>query len=340
MESILQSEELTCNRTDNDPALTSASTDSIIDNITANETIDDMVSSRTNSLINSSSTLTANQSNKSSQIDMYLNLLKHSFDCSTVNCTYSRCINFKRMLEHVRKCSKLKKHICEFCKQFIALVIYHSKECVDPDCKIDFCSIIKLKIEQERVHRNKLSACKELLTVRLDYLATASKFPLRQQDLAGLEAKQTELVENLNKVENLNNNGEVFFNKKLREELVKYVFQLCLSKSNSEASAFKDVYYASLVAFLFKQENDLFNEANSKPSQVYMSHFSDMVYRLFNEFDKHLSSNDGKTDTQTLNTEAKDNQSRKKKSSDSPNEAELCGEYKPDIKRIKNNEYD
>ena len=295
-----------------------------------------------------------NSNNRPFQVEAYLNILMHAYQCSTINCTYNKCSNFKIRLEHLRKCCTANKTNCDYCRQIIALIIYHAKDCKNEDCKLILCSSIKAKLEQEKQNRNKLILCKEFISCYLNYIVFNKSCNRTDSDL---DMKKNELTQKLNEMTSScctsSNSGggttnELFLDKKLREELVKYVFQICcLEKSASTRSSssaqqspteiYKDLHYASLVACLFKKENDLFNENKFKPIHVYLNLFTEMVYTIYNEFDKHLN----QINT-TNNSTASSNNPKKMKLIDDDNEydndsldTELINEYIPASKRLR-----
>jgi E1A/CREB-binding protein len=81
---------------------------------------------------------------------MYLNTFMHAVHCRNANCTVVKCIQFKRVVQHSRQCQKYKNSQCDFCRQLLALCIYHAKSCKDDHCQVPFCSSIKLKLKQQK----------------------------------------------------------------------------------------------------------------------------------------------------------------------------------------------
>ena len=92
----------------------------------------------------------ANQKTPKPHIEMYLNTFMHAVHCRNANCTFVKCIQFKRVVQHSRQCQKYKNSQCDFCRQLLALCIYHAKSCKDDHCQVPFCSSIKLKLKQQK----------------------------------------------------------------------------------------------------------------------------------------------------------------------------------------------
>jgi E1A/CREB-binding protein len=83
-------------------------------------------------------------------IEMYLNTFMHAVHCRNANCTYAKCMQFKRVVAHSRQCQKFKNSQCDFCRQLVALCIYHAKTCKDDHCQVPFCGNIKIKLKQQK----------------------------------------------------------------------------------------------------------------------------------------------------------------------------------------------
>ena len=82
-------------------------------------------------------------------IELYLNTFMHAVNCRNANCTFAKCMQFKRVVQHSKQCQILKNSQCEFCRQLIALCIYHAKSCKDDMCQVPLCSSIKIKLKQQ-----------------------------------------------------------------------------------------------------------------------------------------------------------------------------------------------
>ncbi|CAF0704154.1 unnamed protein product [Brachionus calyciflorus] len=83
-------------------------------------------------------------------IEVYVTTLIHAVHCRNANCTMAKCMQFKRVVQHSKQCQKYKTNQCDYCRQLIALCIYHAKLCKDDHCQVPFCSSIKLKLKQQR----------------------------------------------------------------------------------------------------------------------------------------------------------------------------------------------
>lgn len=83
-------------------------------------------------------------------IEVYLKTFMHAVHCRNANCTFAKCIQFKRVVQHSKQCVKYKTNQCDYCRQLIALCIYHAKSCKDDSCQVPFCSSIKLKLKQQK----------------------------------------------------------------------------------------------------------------------------------------------------------------------------------------------
>jgi E1A/CREB-binding protein len=89
-------------------------------------------------------------------IETYLKAFMHAVYCRNANCTFLKCMQFKRVVQHSKNCQKFKNSQCEFCKQMIALCIYHAKNCKENMCQVPFCSTIKIKLKQQKAYNTTL----------------------------------------------------------------------------------------------------------------------------------------------------------------------------------------
>jgi len=92
----------------------------------------------------------ANQQKTKPYIELYLNTFMHAVNCRNANCTFAKCMQFKRVVQHSKQCQKFKNSQCEFCRQLITLCIYHAKSCKDEMCQVPLCSSIKIKLKQQK----------------------------------------------------------------------------------------------------------------------------------------------------------------------------------------------
>lgn len=97
--------------------------------------------------IDSNSTQTSYEQTKT-KIELYVNALVHSTHCTSDVCSFPKCLQFKRVIRHNQTCKKFINDRCEFCRQLIAISVYHAKNCSNhAHCKVPFCMTIKQKLE-------------------------------------------------------------------------------------------------------------------------------------------------------------------------------------------------
>ncbi len=92
----------------------------------------------------------SNMKPQKAHIEIYLKTFMHAINCRNANCTYAKCSQFKRIVQHSKQCPKIKNSQCDFCRQLLALCIYHAKSCKEDQCTVPFCSQIKLKLKQQK----------------------------------------------------------------------------------------------------------------------------------------------------------------------------------------------
>jgi hypothetical protein len=91
-------------------------------------------------------------------IDVYLNSLMHTLQCTDPICTMPNCKGFKGMVQHSRQCIKYMTNECITCRAIMALVMYHAKECKhDVPCPVPFCRQTKNTIEDQRRRASKFN---------------------------------------------------------------------------------------------------------------------------------------------------------------------------------------
>jgi E1A/CREB-binding protein len=83
-------------------------------------------------------------------IEVYLKTFMHAVLCRNANCTFAKCMQFKRVVQHSKQCQRYKSGNCDFCRQLIALCYYHAKTCKDDMCQVIFCSLIKQRLKQQK----------------------------------------------------------------------------------------------------------------------------------------------------------------------------------------------
>ena len=98
----------------------------------------------------SDSKASAQQKAPKPYIEAYLNTFMHAVNCRNANCTFVKCTQFKRVVQHSKQCQKFKNNQCDFCRQLITLCIYHAKSCKDDLCQVPLCGSIKIKLKQQK----------------------------------------------------------------------------------------------------------------------------------------------------------------------------------------------
>ena len=86
--------------------------------------------------------------------------LVHACQCRDVTCKLQSCIKMKRVIRHTRDCRLRNNGNCSICKQFVALCLYHARNCKESRCSVPLCSNIKQKLEKQRreqqIHQDRL----------------------------------------------------------------------------------------------------------------------------------------------------------------------------------------
>lgn len=74
--------------------------------------------------------------------------LVHHYQCpNNTECKIISCGKIKKLKQHENVCRRAS---CGICKQFKALISYHSKTCLSNTCPIEKCAEFKLLREQLR----------------------------------------------------------------------------------------------------------------------------------------------------------------------------------------------
>lgn len=82
--------------------------------------------------------------------------LEHACQCRDADCSLPSCRKIKRVVSHAKACKRKSNGDCSICKQLIALVCYHSKNCQETICPVPFCLNIKNKlIEKQRIMKSR-----------------------------------------------------------------------------------------------------------------------------------------------------------------------------------------
>ena len=77
--------------------------------------------------------------------------LVHAYQCRDISCKLQSCIKMKRLIQHTHsKCRQRNNGNCSICKQFVALCLYHARNCKESRCSVLLCRNIKQKLEKQR----------------------------------------------------------------------------------------------------------------------------------------------------------------------------------------------
>ena len=82
--------------------------------------------------------------------------LTHAVDCGISSCDVLGCKKMKLVIQHTKNCRKARAPnslmpVCMVCKQLISLCCYHAKSCQDINCRVPYCSGIKIKMSLARI---------------------------------------------------------------------------------------------------------------------------------------------------------------------------------------------
>lgn len=253
------------------------------------------------------------------KIELYMNALVHSLNCSLDTCTFTKCLQFKRVIKHNKSCKKFVNDRCDFCRQLIAISVYHAKNCANhASCLVPFCMTIKQKLEINKsiefvtncmsVLRYKLKNSQGVQTTENNHLLPSSQENKRKyMENDDLEVpNEIEISENEPESKNsINEHLKKDFYAKLKEVKEKRLTeserdsttQLRLNKmsrekvfttvwqqtaSNNPKLKLNDVNYASLMVLLLRRESEL-NELSDPSGYLYL------IAEMFNDFERHLA---------------------------------------------------
>ena len=88
-------------------------------------------------------------------IQKNIQLLVHACQCRDMTCKLQSCIKMKRVIRHTRDCRLRNNGNCSICKQFVALCLFHARNCNESQCSVPLCSNIKQKLKKQRFeHHN------------------------------------------------------------------------------------------------------------------------------------------------------------------------------------------
>jgi hypothetical protein len=244
-----------------------------------------------------------------SKIEIYMNALVHSTNCTQDNCTFMKCLQFKRVTRHNKHCKKFINDRCEFCRQLIAISVYHAKNCTNHlDCLVPFCHTIKQKLEVNKsidMIANFLNALKykirksqEVQTGKEDSIGTNKRkySSLESQENQGPDTSmhQTTLLEDCFKAKNdeMQQRKDAFYeklreikenkepkndnkgqlSKMNREKVFASFFQQILSNNPQfkESRTPRDKNYASLIVLLLRKEAELNEISMDSTSYLYL----------------------------------------------------------------------
>ncbi|KAI5442611.1 hypothetical protein KIW84_011594 [Lathyrus oleraceus] len=62
-------------------------------------------------------------------------------------CSDTSCCQFKKLFNHAKSCTTHIKGGCEHCKKLWTILISHSMDCKDSECRIQHCSVLKKRLE-------------------------------------------------------------------------------------------------------------------------------------------------------------------------------------------------
>ena len=279
------------------------------------------------------------------RLETYLSLLIHSVKCEdSLHCSFAKCAQFRKILDHSRQCQQKRTSAkCDYCRQLFALCIYHAKMCTDEArCQIPFCASIKEKI-------GLLVRSKEAIVSRLDLLKSTPDALAADPDSS---TKRQALVQRLALINSKRQSTpamphatptpaparHLIIDRKLRLELVKFIFQLCTASPSATtttalpsttatttptAKASSDPNYAYLVVYLFRQESVLFGTIDE--SDDYLSSMAELAYRA------HTLLQAKRTSRSQTESVAK----RKEEFDDQHNNATRDGDERANVKKLK-----
>lgn len=249
---------------------------------------------------------------KSINIDTYLDLLMHALYCTKSSCTNSKCGTMKRVILHSKQCMKRKTNECEYCRQLIALCIYHAKSCKEESafCQVPFCGSIKIKLNIQNELKARLGSVHDVIEANLSLLnckpATeaetqtgaeepASSSRTIEQSVHCIESDRSKLIEEIQHAQEAARSsnsagGGYKFDKKFRYEIIKQTVKQLMGKYDLTVDQnCKNLNYALLVKYIFNRERELNREA--RHSDDYLLLITDM----FAQFEGQLKLNKRKS---------------------------------------------
>ncbi|XP_075659028.1 histone acetyltransferase HAC12-like [Castanea sativa] len=76
-----------------------------------------------------------------------LAILAHAFQCVACPCSDQNCLKIRRLFQHAKKCTSWVRGDCQQCKKGQALLILHSRNCTESDCRVPYCMDLKKRAE-------------------------------------------------------------------------------------------------------------------------------------------------------------------------------------------------
>ncbi|KAL4652179.1 hypothetical protein ACB092_01G214700 [Castanea dentata] len=76
-----------------------------------------------------------------------LAVLAHAFQCKVCPCSDQNCLKIRRLFQHAKKCTSWVRGDCQQCTKGRALLILHSRNCTESDCRIPHCMDLKKHAE-------------------------------------------------------------------------------------------------------------------------------------------------------------------------------------------------
>ena len=203
------------------------------------------------------------------EIEVYLNALVHSTYCTNETCSFQKCLSFKRVTRHNKHCKKFKNDNCDFCRQLIALSIYHAKICSNHTaCLVPFCFSIKQKLETNKSI--------EFVTKQLNVLKEKSKTNVGIQVCLPMQAHETN--ENKRKFSHLKaESSQVYLTSPHATE------ETDCHEQNAELEAKKKVILEKFkeIKELIKEESVLANASRLKLNRISRDCIFHALYKQF-----------------------------------------------------------
>ena len=259
------------------------------------------------------------------KIELYMNALVHSLHCTSDSCTFTKCLQFKRVIKHNKSCKKFVNDRCDFCRQLIAISVYHAKNCSNHvSCPVPFCMTIKQKLETNKsiefitkylaVLRYKCKKSQGMQTDRMEHkrkcmekddyfvpndatvgISSAAfsadfEFEANNIEMELLKEKFTERLKEIKDKRTAESErslaSQLRLSKMSREKVFATIWQQTVSKLTRLKMS--DMNYARLAALILRKESELHKLADSSG---YLYLVVDMFYALENQLVKYKELN-------------------------------------------------